>query len=151
MENENAFSPPAYTPTQHSSFHILALNPSASANNYNEDDGDSSEGISPIRLRIDASITISTDNNVVFLESSLADQGKSMVNAVVQALRDHSSGQCGIPMIDEDGRPRPIDVEVHAGMTVEGTGNIIGPLSISKEYFERGSRSTSSPRAERHE
>ena len=142
MQNANASSPPAYTPVQLSSFYASALGPSTLASIYDEDDRDSSEDISPIRLRVDASITISNNNNAVFLEPTPAEQAKSIANAVVKALRDHSSGQCGIPMIDENGRPRPIDVEVHAGLNVGGTGNIVGPLSISREYFEQGGRST---------
>jgi hypothetical protein len=34
--------------------------------------------------------------------------------------------RAGIPMIDEEGRPRPIDVQVDAGITVHGTKNTIG-------------------------
>lgn len=29
-------------------------------------------------------------------------------------------------MIDEDGRPRPIDVKIEAGVRIEGRGNVVG-------------------------
>jgi hypothetical protein len=32
----------------------------------------------------------------------------------------------GIPMIDQDGRPRPVEIKADAGITVEGTNNVVG-------------------------
>ena len=36
----------------------------------------------------------------------------------------------GIPMIDENGRPRPISVEVQAETRVEGSRNVVGEKAV---------------------
>ncbi|KAH7162953.1 hypothetical protein B0J13DRAFT_25072 [Dactylonectria estremocensis] len=81
---------------------------------------------SPISLRINTSVNVSRSNNVVCLASSPADQANAIAQAVVKALHQGSSGQCGIPMIDENGAPRPLRIEVDAGLVVDGTNNIVG-------------------------
>ena len=39
-------------------------------------------------------------------------------------------GADGIPMIDENGRPRPIKVEVMAETTIEGSKNVVGEKAV---------------------
>uniref|UniRef100_A0A1Y1N2U9 Uncharacterized protein n=1 Tax=Photinus pyralis TaxID=7054 RepID=A0A1Y1N2U9_PHOPY len=41
-----------------------------------------------------------------------------------------ASGQCGIPMVDEDGRPRPIKIRVDASTEVVGADNVVGHEEI---------------------
>lgn len=33
-------------------------------------------------------------------------------------------------MIDEDGRPRPIEVQIHAEITIDGARNVIGEKAV---------------------
>lgn len=80
---------------------------------------------SPINLRINASLKVTNSNNVICLAASPADDANAIARAVIRAMEEHSSGRCGIPMIDEDGAPRPINIEIDAGITVEGEGNLI--------------------------
>jgi hypothetical protein len=91
-----------------------------------EDDLDDEEGYSAISLRINTSVHISSNNNLVCLNDTPASHANAIAKAVVQAIQENSSGQCGIPMIDEEGRPRPVKIEVDAGISVEGSGNIVG-------------------------
>ncbi|KAM0462303.1 hypothetical protein ACHAPV_003777 [Trichoderma viride] len=100
-----------------------------------EDDADDEEGFSAISLRINTSVHISSNNNLVCLNDTPASHANAIAKAVVQAIQENSSGQCGIPMIDEDGRPRPVKIEVDAGITVEGSGNIVGNEEIVSQVL----------------
>ncbi|KAF4446510.1 hypothetical protein F53441_9850 [Fusarium austroafricanum] len=102
-----------------------------------DDTDETSEGSSPISLKIDSSITVSCNNNIVCLSATPAEQANTITRAVVQALHDGSSGRCGIPMIDESGCPRPLKIEVDAAMKVEGSGNVIGSHNIIGEFAQR--------------
>ncbi|PFH59243.1 hypothetical protein XA68_12614 [Ophiocordyceps unilateralis] len=86
---------------------------------------DSDEALSAINLSINTSVTVSSNNNTVCLADP-ASNANAIAHAVVKALQDGSAGQCGIPMIDEDGRPRPLRIHVDAALTVKGAGNIVG-------------------------
>ncbi|KAF4594622.1 hypothetical protein GQ602_000235 [Ophiocordyceps camponoti-floridani] len=88
------------------------------------DDSDC-ESLSAINLSINTSVLVSNDNNIVYLDDP-ASNANRIAMAVVNALRDGSCGKSGIPMIDEDGRPRPLRIQVQAGLTVEGAGNVVG-------------------------
>ncbi|PHH80076.1 hypothetical protein CDD80_2918 [Ophiocordyceps camponoti-rufipedis] len=88
------------------------------------DDSDC-ESLSAINLSINTSVVVSSNNNTVYLKDP-ATNANEIAMAVVNALRDGSCGKSGIPMIDEDGRPRPLRIHVQAGLTVEGAGNIVG-------------------------
>ncbi|GFP52345.1 hypothetical protein TASIC1_0001049700 [Trichoderma asperellum] len=101
----------------------------------NEDDEDDEEGFSTISLRINTSVHISSNNNLVCLNDTPASHANAIAKAVVQAIQENSSGQCGIPMIDEDGRPRPVKIEVDAGITVEGSGNIVGNEDVVNQVL----------------
>ncbi|KAL7950622.1 hypothetical protein V8C42DRAFT_307059 [Trichoderma barbatum] len=102
-----------------------------------EDDQDQEESISPISLRINTSVLISKNNNLVCLTDTPASHANAIARAVVEAIQENSSGQCGIPMIDEDGRPRPIKIEVDAGITVEGSGNVVGNEDIVNQVLRQ--------------
>jgi hypothetical protein len=95
------------------------------------------ESISPISLRINTSVHISNNNNLVCLTDTPASHANAIAKAVVQAIQENSSGQCGIPMIDEDGRPRPVKIEVDAGITVEGSGNVVGNEEIVNKVLRQ--------------
>ncbi|KAL6868657.1 hypothetical protein J3F83DRAFT_737913 [Trichoderma novae-zelandiae] len=104
-----------------------------------EDEQDQEESISPISLRINTSVLISKNNNLVCLTDTPASHANAIARAVVKAIQENSSGQCGIPMIDEDGRPRPVKIEVDAGITVEGSGNVVGNEAIVNEVLRQRS------------
>lgn len=90
------------------------------------------EGLSSISLRINTSVVVSSNSNVVVLADTPADHANAIAHAVVKAL-ESSSGQCGIPMIDEEGRPRPVHIHVDAGLTVGGAGNVVGNRAVVHE------------------
>ena len=92
---------------------------------------------SPISLRINTSIRIGSDNNIVCLADTPAEHANAVARAVVHAIRENSSGQCGIPMIDEEGRPRPINIAVDAGLTVDGAGNVVGAEDVAGEALRQ--------------
>ncbi|QYS98806.1 hypothetical protein H0G86_005966 [Trichoderma simmonsii] len=102
-----------------------------------DEDDQEEENISPISLRINTSVLISKNNNLVCLTDTPASHANAIARAVVKAIQENSSGQCGIPMIDEDGRPRPIKIEVDAGITVEGSGNIVGNEDIVNQVLQQ--------------
>ncbi|KAM0353548.1 hypothetical protein ACHAPU_001560 [Fusarium lateritium] len=114
-----------------------------------DDQDETSENSSPICLRINTSVNVSRSNNIVCLTATPAEQANAIAKAVVQALHEGSSGRCGIPMIDESGCPRPLKIEVDAGLVVEGTGNVIGSRDVIGELVQR--RAGSSLRRPREE
>ncbi|RCI14902.1 hypothetical protein L249_6744 [Ophiocordyceps polyrhachis-furcata BCC 54312] len=91
-----------------------------------EDSDSDLESLSSITVHINTSVTVSGDNNTVCLTDTLDASAKANASALVKAMQDASPGQCGIPMIDEEGRPRPLNIHVDAGLTIAGAGNIIG-------------------------
>jgi hypothetical protein len=81
---------------------------------------------SSLKIRINTSINISKNNNVVCITDSPQQHANSIARAVTKAIQENSSGNCGIPMIDCEGNPRPITIEVDAGTVVDGEGNMVG-------------------------
>ncbi|CEI64076.1 hypothetical protein FVEN_g10844 [Fusarium venenatum] len=102
-----------------------------------DDQDETSETSSPISLRINTAVNVSRSNNIVCLTATPAEQANAIAKAVVQALYEGSSGRCGIPMIDESGCPRPLNIEVDAGLVVEGTGNVIGSRDVIGELLQK--------------
>ncbi|GAO17801.1 uncharacterized protein UV8b_02099 [Ustilaginoidea virens] len=102
-----------------------------------EDDGDSDQGQSPICLRINTSVKISSNHNLVCINDTPADHANAIARAVVNAIQENSSGHCGIPMVDEDGRPRPVNIKVDAGLEVQGAGNIVGNENVINQVLAR--------------
>jgi hypothetical protein len=128
---------------------LLSSRTMASDAMASDDQDETSDTSSPISLRIDTSINVSRSNNIVCLTATPAEQANAIAKAVVQALHEGSSGRCGIPMIDESGCPRPLNIEVDAGLVVEGTGNVIGSRDIIGELIQK--RGTPSLRRSREE
>lgn len=96
------------------------------------------EALSSISLQISAAVEISGDNNCVNISESPADQANAIARAVLNTIKENSSGQCGIPMVDEDGRPRPIKIKVDASTEVVGTDNVVGHGEIIIGESRRG-------------
>lgn len=84
------------------------------------------DGRSPIDLRISTTLRVKGDNNAVLLKATPADHSEAVAKAVVSAIRQCSDLNGGIPMIDEEGRPRPFNIAVDSGVNVEGSGNVLG-------------------------
>lgn len=57
-------------------------------------------------------------------------QASKIAMEVVDAMKELSSAKDGLPMIDEDGRPRPVRVEIHAEITIDGARNVIGEKAV---------------------
>ncbi|POS75333.1 hypothetical protein DHEL01_v206263 [Diaporthe helianthi] len=86
---------------------------------------DEDEG-SPIELRITTTVQVAGDNNAIVLTASPAAHAKVIAEAVTTAVRQAGGMNGGIPMIDEEGRPRPLRISVSAGLNIEGSGNVLG-------------------------
>lgn len=110
---------------------------------FSSDDDEESQ--SPINLRINTSLKVTSSNNVVCFTESPADHANAIARAVIRAMEEHSAGRCGIPMIDEDGAPRPINIEVDAGITIEGEGNLVTgrEMDVLRHLQEQSSRRSS--------
>lgn len=76
---------------------------------------------------------ITQDNNIVCLRSAPEEAAGEAAKLVMEAVRAGSAGAGGVPMIDEEGRPRPVEVEVEAGWRVEGAGNVVGREEVVRD------------------
>ncbi|KAG5970577.1 hypothetical protein E4U55_001610 [Claviceps digitariae] len=106
---------------------------------------------SSISLRINTSVRVSSNNNHVCINETPAQHANAIARAVVHAIQENSSGQCGIPMIDEDGRPRPVRIEVDAGLEVHGEGNVVGNENFVLELFRQTQQQQQMLRRRRNE
>lgn len=88
------------------------------------DDGDRSA----ITVRISTAVRVSGDHNIVHVGAAdPATTARFVAEAVTRVLRGGGAQERGgIPMIDEEGRPRPVRIEIEAGTEVHGEGNVLG-------------------------
>lgn len=95
---------------------------------YSNLDGphDDDEDRSPIELRITTTVQVEGNNNAILLKASPAAHAKVIAEAVTATVRQAGGIDGGIPMIDEEGRPRPFRISVSAGVNIEGSGNVLG-------------------------
>ncbi|KAK0104477.1 hypothetical protein ONS95_004766 [Cadophora gregata] len=105
----------------------------AGANNNNADDDEDSdsddEDSTAIRLNIFTPINVRGDGNLIAMDTSAT--ATTIAQGVVDALRCLTYGDDkGVPMIDEDGRPRPIKVNVKAPLTILGSRNLMGERAV---------------------
>lgn len=88
-----------------------------------EGDGDRSA----ITVRISTAVRVTGDNNIMCLTVDPAETARFVAQAVTKVLRGGGAQERGgIPMIDEEGRPRPLKIEIEAGTEVHGEGNVLG-------------------------
>lgn len=145
-----------------------------------EEDGDAKENSSAIVIRINTGIRIMGQDNLLVLplppsshctksqannandeeeeeetSSPTAENARYIAEAVMAAIRQGGEQeQGGIPMIDEEGRPRGITVQIEAGVEVRGKRNVVrfGLDGAQKGEREEGSwGKTSSSRKRRRE
>jgi len=89
---------------------------------------------SPINIRVSTAVHVNNSHNIVCLDATPAELANSIAGAVVTALRDNTGGM--IPMIDENGCPRPLAIEIDAGVVVGGTNCVLGRESVLEKYFK---------------
>ena len=53
-----------------------------------------------------------------------------ITSAITEAVREISTCGCGIPMIDDEGRPRPSKIIINAATEIRGTKNIISEKAV---------------------
>jgi hypothetical protein len=83
---------------------------------------------SPITIKISSPITVLGDGNLIAIDS--VEMASSIAHCIVRSIKDCSMARAGIPMIDEEGRPRPIDVQVDAKIKVRGAKNTVGKKAV---------------------
>jgi hypothetical protein len=76
------------------------------------------------RLCVGTSTTVRQDKTIVDMAGSAAEEAAAIAEAVTAAIHRPSPAECGIPMID--GHPQPVNVEIYACLTVDGSGNFAG-------------------------
>lgn len=81
-------------------------------------------------MRINTAVSVTKDDNMVCLSDNPTEHAKSIAAAVTKALEGSGSRHYGIPMVDGDGNPRPVRIEVDAGIVVDGARNIVGTEDV---------------------
>ncbi|KAF8867059.1 hypothetical protein BDZ45DRAFT_570407, partial [Acephala macrosclerotiorum] len=84
--------------------------------------------LSPIALRISVPINVDGNNNVVAIDA--AKIAIQIAKSMVKILQDMSAGTSGVPMIDQDGRPRPVECRVDCKVKVKGDKNTVGEKAV---------------------
>ncbi|TVY93901.1 hypothetical protein LAWI1_G000365 [Lachnellula willkommii] len=106
----------------------LGLNIHNTRVDSSDDDDDEEPRLSEIRITVNTPLMITGDGNSVSVDVAL--NASKVSAAVVAALRGMSTVAGGVPMIDGDGRPRPITMEVTAEIKVEGSNNVVGDKAV---------------------
>ncbi|KAG0649557.1 hypothetical protein D0Z07_3818 [Hyphodiscus hymeniophilus] len=101
-----------------------------------EEFDDDDERLSSIHLRINTPLTVKGDHNLIAVDAALS--ASKIAGAVVSALKQMSMDEHGIPMIDENGRPRSIKVEVRAETAIDGSKNVVGEKAVLAATFPGG-------------
>lgn len=99
------------------------------------------EVLSTISIQIKVPIYVSGNNNVLSIDPAVT--GSKIAVAIVTGLRQMSGIAGGVPMIDENGRPRPIIVDVDGITKIDGSDNIIGDRAV---YTAGGGLSPAPPK-----
>ncbi|KAI3530233.1 hypothetical protein CTAM01_07766 [Colletotrichum tamarilloi] len=110
---------------------------------------DEEEESSPISLRISTRIDVASDSSLIALPYSPASQANFIAKAIVDAIHDRD-WTVGCPLIDENGRPRPLKLEVDAGITVRGSSNVIGTEAVITEFLRHGTHTQKKPPHRQH-
>ncbi|KKY31663.1 hypothetical protein UCDDA912_g08387 [Diaporthe ampelina] len=108
------------------SYHSREFSNLGDPHDDNADDDDDDDDRSPVELRITTTVQVEGDNNAILLTALPAEHARAIAEAVTATVRQAGGMNGGIPMIDEEGRPRPFKISVSAGMNIEGSGNVLG-------------------------
>jgi len=120
----NPHAPPAYT--IHPTVEATDIAPAA-LDVLESDSSTTCEEFSSINFTIRTPLHIVGNGNLVALSPPVL--AASIAEKIMKELKGASMTD-GIPMIDEHGRPRPIEVVVDAGMDVRGNGNVVGEREV---------------------
>lgn len=105
----------------------------------NEDEQDQHPASSAITIRVSTAVKVHGEGNIVCLgsedEAGLSSAQRALAarmvaDAVVGAITSRDGGGAAVPMIDEEGRPRPLKVEIEAGVQVRGRDNVLGGREV---------------------
>jgi hypothetical protein len=99
-----------------------------------DDVPDYDSDLSPIVINISSPVTITGHGNLVAFDPSTT--AAAIAEAVARSLKSASVSSSGIPMIDEEGRPRPIKVTVDTPVKVQGDKNMIGDHPVMLKLRE---------------
>lgn len=102
-----------------------------------EGDGDRSA----ITIRISTAVRVTGDNNIMRMTADPAETARFVAQDLTKVLRGGGADERGgIPMIDEEGRPRPLRIEIEAGTEVHGQGNVLGGEDVVMKALEKRRR-----------
>ncbi|KAL2067271.1 hypothetical protein VTL71DRAFT_1695 [Oculimacula yallundae] len=94
-----------------------------------DSDDDDEDKSSAIHIKIFTPINVRGDGNLIAMDTSVT--ATKIAQGITEALRGMSYGDTqGVPLIDEEGRPRPIKVVVSAPLTVLGSKNLMGERAV---------------------
>lgn len=98
----------------------------AAWNNVDDYSDDEDREQSAIIMSISTEVRVSGDGNVLCISNRPAKTAQLIAEAVTQAIRQSNSEEHGgVPMIDEQGRPRPLRINIEAGLVIDGKRNVV--------------------------
>ena len=74
-------------------------------------------------------------NPVATQQSPFQSYAGAIAGGVLEAFKNCTPMNSGIPVIDENGCPRPINIEVDAGIDIDGEMNLIGPQEVVEHVW----------------
>lgn len=134
----HATLPTAEEPSR-SSTEDADMNSATDSQEEDDEEETTSEGFAPplpfstITIHVSAPVVIGGQHNTVHFTPS--SYSSTIATSIMEALR--SETMTSIPMIDEEGRPRPINLQIEAGVTVEGEGNYAGARQDDAGLYQR--------------
>ncbi|TLS27789.1 hypothetical protein PpBr36_00379 [Pyricularia pennisetigena] len=96
------------------------------------DQHDCAESMSPISIKVNTAVRVSQSDNLVDIGRP---DPSDIAAAIVGAIERASSASAGVPMIDGNGEPRPIKIDVDATVEVGGSRNVVGKDEFLREYL----------------
>ena len=88
------------------------------------------DSTSSIQFKIATPLIITGNGNLVPIDPSTI--ANTIAMGIVSSLKSISMG-AGIPLIDEEGRPRPLKFDINCEVRVEGSNNIVGEKAFLKK------------------
>jgi hypothetical protein len=113
------------------------------------EDEDELDLLSPIEIIIRTPIHVNGNNNTVSIDAGTI--GSRVAYSVIQSLRQLNGLAGGIPVIDQDGRPRPIKVEIDADMQITGSDNTVGENAVLMKMIKLAATRAPPPPAEKQQ
>ncbi|KAF4624832.1 hypothetical protein G7Y89_g13337 [Cudoniella acicularis] len=102
------------------------------------DSDDDDEGrLSEIRITINTPLHVNGNDNLISVDT--AANASKISTAITTALRQISTAGGGVPLIDANGEPRPIRVDVTAEIKVVGSNNVVGDRAVMGKTLSRDS------------